>query len=160
MFAQASWYSQHCGDGNHIDDESIRIWDWDVPVDTKYISDPGMHSMPAAAQHPNRKWMIFQSMDNKIVTFDTSDKFRMNRKKEFKGHMCAGYACQVNFSPCGEYVISGDGNGNLCVWDWHTTKLYSKFKAHDEVCIGAVWNPQEPSRVATCGWDGLIKYWD
>lgn len=35
----------------------------------------------------------------------------------------------------------------------------SKFKAHDKVCIGVEWNPYHPSGVATCGWDGLIKYW-
>ena len=35
----------------------------------------------------------------------------------------------------------------------------SKFKAHDKVCIGVEWNPYTTSHVATCGWDGLIKYW-
>ncbi len=35
------------------DDKSIRLWDWDVPVDNKYIAEPGMHSMPYAAVHPN-----------------------------------------------------------------------------------------------------------
>ena len=35
------------------DDKSIRIWEWDVPVDTKYIADPGMHSMPCMALHPD-----------------------------------------------------------------------------------------------------------
>ena len=37
----------------HADDKSIRVWEWDIPVDTKYIADPTMHSMPAAAIHPN-----------------------------------------------------------------------------------------------------------
>lgn len=64
------------------------------------------------------------------------------------------------FSFCCSYVISGDGNGKLNIWDWKTTKLYSRFKAHDKVCIGAVWHPHETSKVITCGWDGLIKLWD
>lgn len=67
---------------------------------------------------------------------------------------------QAVFSLHCSYVISGDGNGKLNIWDWKTTKLYSRFKAHDKVCIGAVWHPHETSKVITCGWDGLIKLWD
>lgn len=29
------------------DDKSLRVWEWDIPVDIKYIADPGMHSIPA-----------------------------------------------------------------------------------------------------------------
>lgn len=58
------------------------------------------------------------------------------------------------------YLISGDADGKVYVWDWKTTKLYNKFKAHDDVCVGVLWHPHETSKVATCGWDGVIKYWD
>ncbi|KAH3724248.1 hypothetical protein DPMN_050063 [Dreissena polymorpha] len=58
------------------------------------------------------------------------------------------------------YLISGDADGKLYIWDWKTTKLYSKFKAHDDVCIQAIWHPHETSKVATAGWDGVIKFWD
>jgi len=142
------------------DDKSIRIWEWDIPVDIKYIADPNMHSMPAITEHPNKKWLIFTSMDNSIVTFGGKDRFRQNKKKTFRGHMSAGYACQPDFSPDGSYVVSGDGNGFLWVWDWKTQKRFAKFKAHDDVCIGAFWHPFETSKVVTCGWDGVIKLWD
>lgn len=58
------------------------------------------------------------------------------------------------------YIMSGDADGKCYIWDWKTTKLYKKWKAHDNVCIGVLWHPHEPSKVATAGWDGLIKYWD
>lgn len=56
--------------------------------------------------------------------------------------------------------MSGDADGKCYVWDWKTTKLYKKWKAHDGVCISALWHPHEPSKMLTAGWDGVIKYWD
>jgi pre-mRNA-processing factor 17 len=166
-------YDRHLGAVNSItfveegrrmvstsDDKSIRIWEWDIPVDIKYIADPLMHSMPTVSLHPNKKWMLLQSMDNQIVTFSASDRFRQNKKKTFKGHMCAGYACQTDMSPDGHFVVSGDGDGHLVIWDWKTNKRFFKQKAHENVCIGAFWHPFETSKVVTCGWDGAIKLWD
>ncbi|KAL1494467.1 hypothetical protein ABEB36_010063 [Hypothenemus hampei] len=142
------------------DDKSLRVWEWDIPVDMKYIADPTMHSMPAVTPAPNGKWLACQSMDNKIVIFSALNRFKLNRKKTFTGHMVAGYACQLDFSPDLSYLVSGDADGKCFIWDWKTTKLYKKWKAHDGVCIGCLWHPHEPSKLMTAGWDGLIKYWD
>ena len=71
----------------------MRVWEWDIPVDMKYIADPGMHSMPAVTRAPNQKYLACQSLDNKIVIYTCGDKFRPHKKKAFKGHMVAGYAC-------------------------------------------------------------------
>lgn len=142
------------------DDKSLRVWEWDIPVDMKYIADPTMHSMPAVTPSPNQKWLACQSMDNKIVIFSALNRFKMNRKKTFTGHMVAGYACGLDFSPDMSYLVSGDADGKCYIWDWKTTKLYKKWKAHEGVCISTLWHPHEPSRLATAGWDGKIKYWD
>lgn len=71
----------------------------DIPVDMKYIAEPSMHSMPAVTPSPNQKWLACQSMDNKIMIFTAMNRFKLHRKKTFKGHMVAGYACQLDFSP-------------------------------------------------------------
>lgn len=142
------------------DDKSLRVWEWDIPVDMKYIADPTMHSMPAVTLSPNGKWLACQSMDNKITVFSALNRFKLNRKKTFTGHMVAGYACSLDFSPDMSYIISGDADGKVYVWDWKTTKLYSKFKAHDGVCISVLWHPHETSKVVSAGWDNQIKFWD
>ncbi|CAB4019634.1 pre-mRNA-processing factor 17, partial [Paramuricea clavata] len=59
-------YDRHLGAVNQIafvdqnkkfvstsDDKSVRIWEWDIPVDAKYIAEPSMHSMPSITVHPN-----------------------------------------------------------------------------------------------------------
>ncbi|SNX87663.1 probable CDC40 - Pre-mRNA splicing factor important for catalytic step II [Melanopsichium pennsylvanicum] len=166
-------YTSHLGPVNTItfvdknrrfvttsDDKTMRGWDYDIPVVIKYIADPTMHSMPAVTVSPNAKWLAAQSMDNQILTFST-DGFKQNRKKVFKGHNVAGFACQVGFSPDGKFLSSGDGEGNLCFWDWKTTRLLKRLRgAHKEAVISHVWLPHETSKVITGGWDGDIKLWD
>eukprot|EP00898_Chlorokybus_atmophyticus_P003311 jgi/Chlat1/3981/Chrsp26S04042 len=165
-------YDQHLGAVNTItfvddnrrfvtssDDKSLRVWEFGIPVVIKYISEPHMHSMPALTLHPNGNWLAAQSLDNQILIYSTRERFRLNKKKRFVGHLCAGYACQVGFSPDGRFVISGDADGRCFFWDWKTSKIFRTLKCHDGVCIGAVWHPLETSKVATCGWDGLIKFW-
>ncbi|KAA6425985.1 MAG: pre-mRNA-processing factor 17-like [Trebouxia sp. A1-2] len=141
------------------DDKTIRVWDLGVPVQIKYMADPGMHSMPAVTLSPDQKWFVGTSLDNKIDTYSTKDRFRQNRKKTFKGHVVAGYACRPNFSLDGRYVMSGDGEGKCWFWEWQNTKVARTIKAHEGVCIDCEWHPLESSKVATCGWDGAIKYW-
>ncbi|KAK1296957.1 hypothetical protein QJS10_CPB15g01730 [Acorus calamus] len=165
-------YDQHLGPVNTItfvdnnrrfvtssDDKSLRVWEFGIPVVIKYISEPHMHSMPSISLHPNSNWLAAQSLDNQILIYGTKERFQLNKKKRFAGHIAAGYACQVNFSPDGRFVMSGDGEGKCWFWDWKSCKVFRTLKCHDGVCIGCVWHPLEQSRVATCGWDGLIKYW-
>jgi pre-mRNA-processing factor 17 len=131
-----------------------------MPVQAKYIADPAMHAISTTALSPDAKWWVGQSQDNQILTYTGDAKFKPTRKKTFKGHVTAGYACGLGFSPDSRYVTSGDGEGKVFIWDWKTTKIVRSLKAHEGVCIDAQWNPTETSKVATCGWDGLIKYWD
>lgn len=166
-------YDQHLGAVNTItfvdnnrrfvtssDDKSLRVWEFGIPVVIKYISEPHMHSMPSISLHPNSNWLAAQSLDNQILIYSTKERFQLNKKKRFAGHIVAGYACQVNFSPDGRFVMSGDGEGKCWFWDWKSCKVFRTLKCHEGVCIGAEWHPLEQSKVATCGWDGMIKYWD
>jgi len=38
-------------------------------------------------------------MNNQIIIFNVLNRFKYMRKKVFKGHMVAGYACNIDFSP-------------------------------------------------------------
>jgi pre-mRNA-processing factor 17 len=143
------------------DDKKVLVWEFDIPVPIKYIAEPDMHCIPSLSMHPSQAFFAGQSMDNKIVVFACGEKVKPLKKKVFTGHNNSGYACQVGFSPNGKFIISGDGHGQVHFWDWKTTKSYRRFQAHDNgPCMGAVWHPLNPSTVATCGWDGLIKIWE
>lgn len=149
-------YDQHLGPVNTItfidnnrrflttsDDKTIRGWDYDIPVVIKYIAEPYMHSMPAAAKHPNGKYVAFQSLDNQIQIYDTVNGIRQHKKKHFSGHTTAGYACGISFSPDGKYISSGTGGGDVVFWDWKTGRIVKRLNAHKQVVIDHCWLPNE-----------------
>lgn len=144
------------------DDKTIRVWEFGIPVQTRVLADPEMHAVPAAAAHPLEPYIAMQSMDNRVLSYSTRDKFRANNKKTFSGHTVAGYACRPCFSPDGRFIASGDGQGKCFVWDWGSTRVARSFQAHDpgSVCIDVAWHPLEESCVATAGWDGSVRFWE
>ena len=142
------------------DDKKILVWEWDIGAPAKYISEPDMHSMPAVTLHPKADFFAAQSLDNEIKVYAASDRYQLVRKKKFKGHQVAGFACQMTFAPSGKFLASGDGNGKLYFWDWNSGRSYARFNAHQKgPAIGCEWSPTDPCLVATCGWDGCIKFW-
>ena len=103
------------------------------------------------------KWLALQSLDNQIVTYGIADRIKANHKKTFTGHIIAGYAVKPSFSPDAKYITSGDSTGHLWFWDWKTTRVFKKFKAHDSVVMNCEWLPHETSKVVTGSWDSTLK---
>lgn len=143
------------------EDKSLRLWDYGIPVEVKFIADPYMHATPFVGVHPNHRWLLGQSLDDHIYVYEQGKHgFRQFKKKLFKGHKVAGYACQCGFSNDGRFVVSGDSQGNVWFWDWKTGKHIATKKCHNAVTMGVAWHPIEASKMATASWDNTIKYWD
>ncbi|KAK0610199.1 WD40-repeat-containing domain protein [Bombardia bombarda] len=145
------------------DDRSLRVWEYGIPVEIKTISEPDMFALTKSTQHPSGKYVLYQCSDNSIVAYSaSSDKFRQNRKKSWRGHNTAGSAIGLTCSPDGQFVVSGDTGGYVCFWDFKTCKMYHKI--HADSAGGAVncvvWSEQETSKVFTAGAKGEIKMWD
>ncbi|EFX05956.1 mRNA splicing factor [Grosmannia clavigera kw1407] len=144
------------------DDKSLRVWDYNIPVPISYTSEPWMYPMTRAALHPSHKYVAYQSSDNQVLVYSARDKYRQNRKKEFKGHNNAGTAIGIDISADGQFLASGDTQGYVCFFDWKTCKMYEKLRA--DTAGGSIhhvlWHPQETSKVVTAGAQGDIRLWD
>jgi pre-mRNA-processing factor 17 len=95
-----------------------------------------------------------QSLDNQILIYGTGEKLKLNSKK-FQGHVIAGYACQVAWSPDSRFVCSGDSTGSVWFWDWKTGRGVRKTVGKG-VVMDVEWAPQQ-SLVACAGWDGNVN---
>ena len=134
--------------------------EYNIPVPIKFIAEPHMYPMTRATHHPTKDFIAFQSSDNQIVVYASSERFRQNRKKGFRGHNNAGHAIDVSISPDGEFVMSGDTGGYVCWWSWKTCKMLHKIQASQVPVVSCAWHPRETSKVVTGDVDGVIKYWD
>lgn len=165
-------YDEHLGAVNSVtfladntrfvsssDDNKLLVWEYGIPTVTKHIAHPTLHSIPKIAMHPGGKYFAGNALDNKVLVFECANRVKMKRNKSFTGHSTAGFTCGLTFSPDGQFLASGDGLGRLFFWDWRSGRLLSRIGAHPEVSIEVAWHPADPSLVASCSWDGTIKYW-
>lgn len=172
--AKAGFYRDHRDainsitffDGNRkfvtsSDDKTLRVWEYgEHRKDSQLIAGSDMQRLLAAAHHPTEDVIAFQSLDNRIQVYAPLQDSLSQRSKRFIGHATGGYACQIGFSPDGRFIYSGDARGHAIIWDWTSGAIVRRLEGHRQVCMGVQWNPNEQAKLATCSWDGTIKYWE
>lgn len=138
------------------DDKTVRFWDWQINIPVKFISDPSQHSIPKAVVYPGGSFIALQSMDNSVHVIQGHGKYRFNNKKVFTGHNVAGNGIDLDISPDGKILVSGDSKGFVYFWDWKTCKVVKKLKVGDKVISCVKFHPQEVSKVVMAGIGGGI----
>lgn len=143
------------------EDKSVRIWNNQINIPIKQISDTTQHSMPTLDIHPSGNYFSTQSMDNSIYSYSMKPKYKRHTNKIFRGQKSSGYAIDLTFSPDGHYICSGDIRSKILIWDWTTTKLLKTIPVPGKKPITQVsWNPQATSKILCAGIDGKIYMLD
>lgn len=137
------------------DDKSVRIWDWQINIPIKIISEPDLHSIPRGVVAGNGDAIALQSMASSIDVVQGHGKFRATAKR-FRGHSVSGYAVDINVSADGRVIMSGDSRGLGVFWDWNSGKVVKKLKVSSKVISCIEPHPQEPSTVVMAGLTGEI----
>lgn len=140
------------------DDRTVRIWRWHINIPDKIIADPTQHSMPCTAVHPVDSFIALQTMDNSIKVIQGSGKFRYVKKKRFEGHRVAGYGIQIDCTPDGKIIMSGDANGFAFFWSWNLGKLLQKLKISKTYVSCIRKHPCHSTGVVAAGESGDIIY--
>lgn len=141
------------------DDNSLRVWEWGIPVVIRYVADPSATAVGALALHPGGKWVAASRADNQVLVYGAKDVFKLRKGKVFRGHMSAGYQVGLGFSPDGRWLASGDGIGRVWVWDWKSGRAVRSGVGHKGVCAGVAWGAGGGSDLLSWGWDGCVKAW-
>merc|ERR1711862_1007872 len=106
-----------CEEGKRLmttsDDKKIFVWEYGIPVVVKYIAEQCMHSVPSMVMSPCKRYVLGQSMDNAVITYEAFGRFKFQGRKRFTGHLNAGYAIKAGWSSDGKWVMSGDADGKL-----------------------------------------------
>jgi WD40 repeat protein/tRNA A-37 threonylcarbamoyl transferase component Bud32 len=75
-------------------------------------------------------------------------------------HNKQGEVLSIDLSPDGKRFVSGDGEGNIKLWDLETGVQLSIFQG-DSYIVNSVALSPDGLHIASCGYeDGVIKIWD
>lgn len=143
------------------EDKTVRIWENQINVPIKQISDTTQHSMPHIDVHPSQLYFCAQSMDNCIYTYGMKPKYKKSANKIFKRQNSSGYSTDITFSSDGDYLCAGDSKSKVSIWDWKSAKLLNEIVIPGKKPITQVqWHPQETSKVLCTGVNGKIYVLD
>ncbi|RDX97467.1 WD repeat-containing protein 25, partial [Mucuna pruriens] len=114
------------------------------------------YTCPCVRRHPFDSIFVAQSNGNYVAIFTTTPPYRLNKYMRYESHAVSGFPIKCNFSLDGKKLASGSSDGSIYLYDYHSSKVVKKIKAHDQACIDVAFHPVIPNVIASCSWDGSI----
>lgn len=151
------------------DDKTLRIWYFThkgkgVPTEIKKVEDPTNSGFNFLKQHPIESSFLVSGFNSTISWYNENHPlYSYDKNKNFKHNppRRPDVACGIDISPDGSYIVGGDSDGQIHIWNSEKNKNHKAFKAHQGICRMLQWHPTESSRLISCGSeDGLIKMWE
>ncbi|XP_017433257.1 uncharacterized protein LOC108340404 isoform X2 [Vigna angularis] len=141
---------------SNISENAIIVWDVsrEVPLSNQVYAEA--YTCPCVRLHPFDSIFVAQSNGNYVAIFTSTPPYRLNKYKRYEGHVISGFPIKCNFSLDGKKLASGSSDGSIFLYDYQSSKVVKKIKAHDQACIDVAFHPIIPNIIASCSWDGSI----
>jgi len=141
-------------------DRAILVWDFESSVILSNQVYAEAFTCTSLAVHPGDKHFIANTQGDYIAIFSSNPPYKMDRHKRFEGHHVHGHPIRCEIRPDGDIVSTGSDDGSVLLFNWTSTHLVKKWRAHAKACVDAVFHPLLPSVMATCDWDGNLSVWE
>ncbi|XP_038994147.1 actin-interacting protein 1-2-like [Hibiscus syriacus] len=137
---------------------SVVIRYLDRPLD---VAVYGEHSYPVtvARYSPNGEWIASADVSGVIRIWGTHNDFVL--KNEFK--VLSGRIDDLQWSPDGLRIVAcGDGKGKSFVraFMWDSGSTVGDFDGHSKRVLSCHFKPTRPFRIASCGEDFLVNFYE
>ncbi|GAB2228607.1 hypothetical protein Droror1_Dr00022727 [Drosera rotundifolia] len=125
------------------------------------VSVYGEHAYPVtvARYSPNGEWIASADVSGAVRIWGTHNGFVL--KNEFK--VLSGRIDDLMWSPdCLRIVAAGDGKGKSFVraFMWDSGNTAGDFDGHSRRVLSCAFKPTRPFRIATCGEDFLVNFYE
>ncbi|XP_077243382.1 transducin/WD40 repeat-like superfamily protein [Tasmannia lanceolata] len=144
----------------NVSEKSIIVWDVmrQVPLSNQVYVEA--YTCPCVKYHPFDSCFVAQSNGNYIAIFSSRPPFKLDRYRRYEKHGVSGFPIKCNFSLDGETLASGSSDGCIFLYNYKSTDLLRKIKAHEQACIDVAFHPRLPNVIASCSWNGDVSVFE
>ncbi|KAL5147568.1 WD repeat-containing protein 25 [Glycine soja] len=76
------------------------------------------YTCPCVSRHQFDSIFVSQSNGNYVVIFTTTPPYRLNKYKQYEGHVVSGFPIKCNFSLDGKKLASGSSDCSIYIYDY------------------------------------------
>lgn len=132
-------------------DQTIRVWDASTGREIQCMNNKNDVSATLITQD-NTAVIAFADGMLQLCDIESGEIIK-------QVDACTSRVRSISLSPCGKFIISGDFDKQVMIWDATTLELQVRSHIHDNWVNCVDFSP-DSTRVLSCDWSGPINIWD